>query len=161
MIESTLMYGLLVWGGTFLENAKFKKLCSLQCKIIKNLFKTHCNNESNTNALFKQTNILKLEDLYKVRVCTTMYKIINENYAPFILERLNTLTHERRTERDTRSDIVYSVPFPRVNTVKVNFIYNAVKIWNELPSELRNSNSSVGLKNQLTKKFITNYNASN
>ena len=145
MVESVLSFGILIYGGTHLLNAPFKKLCRLQDKIILNLFATHDEHGDNLNNLYKRNNILKLTDLYKYRVCITLFKVFHQDYAPFILVQLLNLQNEQKY--NVRNHNTFSVPFPRViNTIKVNFIYNAVKVWNELSPDIRSITSFQKLK---------------
>ena len=48
-----------------------------------------------------------------------MYKIINENYAPFFQEEL--LANINNNPYNTRQNNVFVQPFPKVNCVKINF----------------------------------------
>lgn len=155
MVESKLSYAILVWAGTHIGSATFAKLCRLQNKIIFNLFATVNDSIDNVSAIYKRQNILKLPDLYKLRVSITVYKVLNENYAPFIFDELMSLTNENHYNLRHQNSFV--TPFPRVNTIKVNFIFNAVKIWNELTNDIKQSQSAQILKHRLKDKYVNNY----
>ena len=84
-----------------------------------------------------------------------MYKVINHGYAPFLINQLESLPY--RNSYNTRSNYNYQTPFPRVDAVKISFLYNAVKIWNSLHPSHRNANSISILKFCLTNDLLTNY----
>ena len=48
-----------------------------------------------------------------------------------------------------RAGDVFVVPFPRTNTVKANFYYQMIILWNELPPRIRTIHN-VGSLNNVT-----------
>jgi hypothetical protein len=155
LVQSILSYGIVVWGGTSVDSALFNKLCRLQNKIVFNLFANQDDNSGDETIIYKRHHILKLSDLYKLRVSMIMYKIMHENYAPFIYERLASLLNSNPYA--TRHDYIFVRPFPRVNAIKFDFISNAVTIWNNLNNEIRNGRSLATVKKNLTSSFIDSY----
>jgi hypothetical protein len=155
MVQSILSYGILIWGGTSVGSASFNKLCRLQDRIIFNLFSNNQDRLDNVNVLYKRHKLLKLHDLYKLRVCIFMYKIINENYAPFLFDRLIPLINPN--PYNTRLDNIFVRPFPRVNAVKMNFISNAVTVWNDVGNVIRCQKSVSNVKKLLSQDYIVNY----
>ena len=155
MIQSHLCYGVLVWGGACACVEAFNKLCHLQDKIVFNLFSDTNDTINNVNTIYKENKILKLTDLYKVRVSIIMYKIINENYAPFLQNDL--FTHVNTNPYNTRQNNMFVQPFPRVNCVKINFMSNAIKIWNDINLEIKQSTSVAIIKKKLTQEIINSY----
>jgi hypothetical protein len=100
-------------------------------------------------------NILKLTDLYKVKAAVTVYRIINEGYAGFLYEDIaeSIRTHNYNTRCCT--DLL--LPYPTVKAVKLNFVYRAIEIWNNLSDELKQSTSHHVLKSKYNKYLIQNY----
>ena len=119
MTQSILSYGIIIWAGTEGNLALYNKLTRLQNKIVFNLFATNDDTIDNINVVYKRMKILNLPDLYSLRVCITIYKVINYGYAPFIIEQLERLIAAR--PYNTRNNSVFRTPFPRVNTIKMNF----------------------------------------
>jgi hypothetical protein len=155
MVQSILCYGILVWGGTSVGSATFNKLCRLQNRIIINLFGEPEDNIINVSLVYKRHSLLKLNDLYKLRVCMIMYKIINEGYAPFIYDKLIPLLNSN--PYNTRQNDIFIRPFPRVNAVKTNFLSNAVTVWNDVDNRLRSESSVTRVKKYLTGNLIDRY----
>ena len=155
MIQSLLCYGILVWGGASSCVKAFDKLCSLQDKIVYNLFSKPTDTMNNINNIYKINNLLKIKDLYKVRVSMILYKIINENYAPFLLNEI--MAYVNPSPYNTRQNNDFVEPFPRVNCVKINFLSNALRIWNELDDNIKSSGSVSRIKKLLTNKIINEY----
>ena len=155
MVQSILSYGILVWGGTSVGSAMFNKLCRLQNKIIINLFGESEDNILNVNLVYKRQNLLNLNDLYKLRVCMIMYKIINEEYAPFLYDQLIPLLNHN--PYNTRQNDIFVRPFPRVKAVKINFLSNAVTVWNNVENRIRNESTVARVKKYLTCNLIEQY----
>ena len=84
-----------------------------------------------------------------------VYKVIHENYANFLLNELLPLTNN--CPYNIRNNNVFVTPFPRVNSIKLNFIFNAVKVWNELNNNVRQSTSVHTLKTALKNELVDNY----
>ena len=155
MVQSLLCYGVLVWAGASACVKSFDKLSQLQNKIVFNLFSQPNDSINNINVLYKENRILKLTDLYKVRVSMVMYKIINENYAPFLHNDL--LTHVNTNPYNTRQNHMFVQPFPRVNCIKINFLSNAILIWNNLSNDIKQSGSEARVKKALTNDILSRY----
>ncbi len=94
MVHSIVCYGLLVWGAVLIEGVSAKRLCKLQNKIIYNLFANDNESILDIKSICKRMDILQLPDLYKVNACTCIFKIINENYAPFLVDSIEQYSRE-------------------------------------------------------------------
>jgi hypothetical protein len=140
LVHSRVSYGLLVWGGVFIEGASADRLCRLQDRIVLNLFSGEGDTRNNVNAIYKRNEILKFADLYRVKLCTCIYKIKNENYAPFLRESIEL--YSRVNHYDVRHLNEYNIPFPQVRSIKYNFLYRGLVLWNNLPLDIKNSPNS-------------------
>lgn len=155
MVQSILCYGILVWGGVSIGSGSFNKLCRLQDRIVCNLFANKDDSIINVNVIYKRHGLLKLSDLYKLRVCMIMHKILCDSYAPFLHERLLSLINPNTY--NTRLNNVFIRPFPRVKAVKMNFLSNAVTVWNNVNDDVKNLNSVAMVKKRLSRDLIDNY----
>jgi hypothetical protein len=155
LIHSLVCYGLLVWGGVFIEGASANRLCKLQDRIIFNLFSRDDDAGNDINAIYKRMNILKFSDLYRTKLCTCIFKILNENYAPFLLGSIEQYTRENHYEVRHLND--YDIPFPTVRSVKYNFLYRALKLWNDLTMDIKNLSCSKTFYTRLFNDCINAY----
>ena len=101
---------------------------------------------AHSSPLFKQTQILKLEDISKIAIATFMYA--NKNNS------LNLLpTHDY----PTRNRDLLRPPTHRLTTFRHSMSYLGPTIWNSIPSHIQNSLSLNIFKNSLKKRYLSNY----
>ena len=98
MVYSNFTYGLAAYGGVFHVTERGRPIISAQKRIMKNLF-TKFYPES--DCLFKAMRILKIQDVYKLRVSTMMHKILYFNEMPLLARNLNlqSAQHSYNTPR--------------------------------------------------------------
>ena len=150
MVHSHLGYGTLVWGGT-LNTAGFRRLQNLQDKILKNLFFHHLPQEN----LYKRMNILRICDIYKVKAGLAMYSCLHQGSYSFMYNFINNLT--RNHLHNTRYRNNFRLPIPRKKAIKLNFIYQAIKVWNDLDYDLRRVDSFDQFESELYKNVFDSY----
>ena len=150
-IQSHLIYGLPVWGSTY--HSYLKKLRILQNKAVKfiggDLF------QDRITPLYAQSNILKLPNLYKLEVSKLVHAHIR-NQLPHKLSNYFTFTSNissRNTRTTQKKNHLYT---PRYKTSRMQkcIKYQGVKIWNDIPSEIQNSNSK-NFKKKMKKHLLT------
>ena len=140
-IYSVLSYCICTWGGTIEGSYRGKQLSKVHDKIVRLLFKKFFPNETN---LFKQVKILKLVDIHRYYVSIQMFKLIRLNRNPFIQPLINI---ERNThDYNTRLHNQLIAPFPRIESIRMNFEYQFVQIWNTIPLDVSNAISVSVLK---------------
>lgn len=96
-----------------------------------------------TEGLFRNSHILVLHNLFRfhsgVYMCNALhvldYDVTVESY---VSDNRNTHSHL------TRNSMAIRLPKYNLERTKANIIYSASKVWNELPDEVKNSNS-VGI----------------
>jgi hypothetical protein len=154
MVYSIFCYGILIWGGT-IDSAGFRKIQNLQDRIVFNLFSTENDTRDNVNPIYKLHDIIKIKDLYKLKACTTIYKILHNNYMPFLLSTLLNLVRDHNYLTRRRTDFL--LPIPRQRAVKLNLIYQSLKMWNSLSQGLRDSESVEVLSCSLRQTIIEHY----
>ena len=147
---SLISYCIIVWGG-ILNNTQFgDKLFNLQKKIVSNLFSKFCEE----NCIFKKFRILKIFDIHKLSVAIYMFKALSENDTNRLLNfELNYPTHNYSTRQ--RNNAI--LPFPHIRSVKISFHYQFVKIWNSIPSNIKQINNFRSFKRDLINHFISLY----
>ena len=75
----------------------------------------------------------------------------NFNYFPLMSESFV----ENQPSYNTRNPDTLNVPFPRTNTIKINFLYQIPIHWNNLDGTIRNAASLNSFKNKLKKQLIS------
>ena len=155
LVQSVLSYGLLIYGGTLVHSTSTCKLRKKYDKIVYNLFSLKDESINDINTIYKRNNILSLIDLYKCKSCVALYKILKENYTPFLHEPITFLTRPRPYLTRNRAD--FCLPFPKTKSVKLNLLYHAISIWNELHVDLKSLPNSKIFEKQLKNLYLASY----
>ena len=150
-VYSVVTYCIAVWGGVF-ECVRSEILCKLHKRILNNLFRKFY---PDSPCIFKACKLLKLKDIYKYRVALYMYKILKLNKYPSLQRNLDILHSEHRY--DTRSASRLIEPFPRTLAIQLSFKYQFIKIWNNIPDEIKNCATFGIFKKCLYAHFIDMY----
>jgi hypothetical protein len=133
----------------------FIRLVSLQDRIVFNLFSHFAESKAQTSQIYKRERILKLEDLYRVKTCETIYRILNNGYLPSLHERLLGLVRDHTY--NTRQRNTFMIPIPEVRAVKLNFLYQAVKCWNMLSQPIIEASTASIFRHRLQLCIIESY----
>ena len=115
----------LLLAGLGACTSRCSRINSLHKRIVKNLFQNFVSDEGD---IFKAAKILKLEEIYKLNVSVTMYKVMKLGEVDSIGESLDIQYPMHQYE--TRSRNLLVLPFPRVETIRLNYKYQFTKIWN-------------------------------
>ena len=100
-------------------------------------------------------NLLKLRDIYTFYACVHMFKVTKMNISPSLQSDLNLQTREH--PHNTRGNGFYAVPFPRVENIRINYKYQFVTIWNNLPAVIKDISRLSVLKKRLTSHLMESY----
>ena len=101
--------------------------------------------------MFQSVKLLKLVDIYRLIVAIYMYKIINLNKFESIPKNLQLgyPTHDYPTRN--RDNLI--TPFPGVNSIKFNYGYQFMGVWNGIPAHIREISPLRSFKTKLIKYF--------
>ena len=126
-----LMYGIEAWYAAYQNiTAKMMVLQKKAIRIVKNVpYLDH------TNPLFKELQLLKIDDLFKLQILLYMHKTINDHGDDVLLNNLTL--HSQRHSYETRSANVYVVPRLRKSTSRHSIEYLGVRAWNALPQSIK------------------------
>jgi hypothetical protein len=93
--------------------------------------------------IYKKLNILKCEQRRSLHALTLIYRTINtpQNTPKYISELITTLksTH-KRNNRSTKTSLL-SIPYHRTARYDKSFIVKYSRMWNDLPTVIRESSS--------------------
>ena len=149
---ATASYCIAVYGGVLMCTQRGEVLQKIQNKIVKNLFSRFFPRSAN---LYRDVGILRLADIYKLRVSLYMYKVLFLNDCPTIRNNLRISYPNHNYSTRTRHNLL--LPFPRVETIRINFQYQFVNIWNSIPENLKVINSIKVFKKSLIKLYLESY----
>ena len=151
-IYSILTYCICVWGGVLSSSHRADRLIKLQARCVKNLFSKFCP----TNVcIFKTIELLKLKEIHKLYAGIYMYKIIRLNQCPTAQANFNL--HYPEHDYNTRNRSNPRLPFPRVNAVRINYNYQCINVWNNIPENIRSLDTIKKFKSALIKYFLSEY----
>ena len=124
----------------------------LQKKSLRTVFSLPYNDH--TNCFFKNSPILKLNELYKFNLSKSMFNYISNpihcnDYISSCLS-YNSNYHRYQTKKQSDLSIIH---FDR-NTFQSSFIYQGTKVWNNLPQILKIIISADNFKFKLKKKHF-------
>ena len=140
-------YGIISWHNA--PNYAIDRLKICQKKGIRAICRLDYN--AHTNDHFKEHKILKLDDICKVNLCTSMFKHLQNpaNYA--ITDRFvrNSDVHSFNTR--SRND--FSIPFYAKASSQACYLYQASTEWNKIPIDVKDSRTPYAFKKKF-KKFI-------
>ena len=143
MVYPYLIYCIESWGASYATN--LYPLIILQKRVIRII----SNNEklAHTAPLFKKLNILKLDELYNFFIGVNFYKIIYHDKANYVLNDLSL--SQIPSVMQLRSNDKFRLPVIRVLKFKQSLIYRGTKIWNTLPTSIKNTPSVNVFKKNL------------
>ena len=107
-----------------------------------------------TNPLFLQSRILKFMDLVKFKTLQMVFKSRN-NLLPRNLQKMFKDKEEGKYNLRRKEDL--QQPFVRTTQKSMCISVCGVTLWNELPEEIRHTNSMSQFKRQYKKTIFKKY----
>ena len=151
-VYSVFSYCIALWGGVMFCTGNCNRIIRLQEKIIKNLF-SHL--YAPGACLFKILEILKIPDVYKLRVSIYMYRVLKLNECP-TLRNILSITYPSHNH-NTRNANSLILPFPRVEVVRMSYLYQFNKVWNEIPEVIKSMENLKKFKSALYNYYVSQY----
>ena len=156
LISSHLNYGLFVWG------IKADRLEILQKKAVRIVTKS--NFVAHTDPLFRQLNVLKIKDMFKVKSLKFYYKL---SYG-LLPKYFNSYIHKLEEEpvRVLRRNIIHPPLIKRVYA-ECNLLFQLIKLINILKVDPNDqiikkvklkTHSYIGFGFNVTQIFLSQYN---
>ena len=150
LIHSHFIYGITAWGNFTTTN----KLYLLQKKALRLI-----NNKayaSHTDPLFKQENVLKFHDIYKVVTALHVHDLL-ANKLPSSFDNFFPMVNHSQHNRITRQ--YNNLPQTLARTqFSARTPYHAIPaLWNNLQLSTQTTESRTGFKKIITQQIITQY----
>ena len=149
-----LTYGIVVWGATY-ENL-LKPVLISQKKVIRAI--TFSQPTSHSSPLFADLKILKLGDIYQLHISSFAFECLHDIAPAQFKDFFRSISsiHSYNTRGATRGDFF----LVRKNTLQYgirSISYNGVRIWNNIPSETRNSTSVTSFRKKFKNSLLESY----
>ena len=129
LIISQINYGMLLWGSDIRSVEKYQK------KAIRNITNSHI--LAHTEPLLKDLGLLKVGDIFKLRLLKSYYKLMNNElpsyfvtYVPIITNETYILNHDYALRTGARP----AIRTPRIHHVfaESTVLYKLIKLLNSL-----------------------------
>lgn len=142
LIKPHIDYLIEIWGTASKTNLNAIQIS--QNKLIKSLF--NYDYLTPTQKIYKDTKIMTINQTYQYYTCILIYKITNKLIHTSLLSF--DKKHQTQKMKLRNANHLVSRP-PRTNYGKKNIQYEGVKIYNKLPSEIKNAKSLSIFKKKL------------
>ena len=150
LVYPHLQYAITCWGGS--AKCHLTKIIIKQKWAVKLI--SNCARDTPSNPLFIQLNLLKLNDVYKLKVGTEIKKMIALNLIVNTDFQFNCNLYRYSTRSSAKNN--FYVPQVKTNVGKSSLKYRGAVIWNEIPIEIR-SKSITTFKHHYKKYLIKLY----
>ena len=152
LVYPYLIYGILIWGKASKTN--LTPLIIKQKKCLRLI--TGSDRLASTDPLFKETKILKFDNIYTYYLGYFMYKTFNSSVDNIPKQRLlscfRTHTHLTRYHSNLRPE------FYGKNVTQRSIFFQGPQLWNTLPEVIKESNSLFKFRSSLRDFILTNLN---
>ena len=151
LIVPHMAYCSNIWSGTSPSNLNHLKV--LQKRALRHIGQVEP--REHTSYLFRKFNLLKFADIIDLNVAVFSYKAWNNllpvTFNDFLLR--NTRIHCHRTRRTNQA---YQHNF-RSNIGTLSLRNRATKLWNSLPTSVKDSSSTTVFKRKIIREIIDQY----
>ena len=105
----------------------------------------------------KKLKILRFRDLLNLSLLKQQHKILNNNACNFLLSRFHNNQNRRIRYSHLRNSLDINPPSYRLEKARQSVTYKAAKLFNELPTELKNEISLKIFTLKIKKNYINQY----
>ena len=143
-VSSTMYYGVEVWGGSYDSHLlKLEQLIVDGMRLV-----TGATARSNISKLFRETCWSSFGEKRDEAMLIMMFKVKN-NLAPNYLTELLPPENRDQNRYNLRNSNNVKIPLHRGETIIRSFIPTAIKLWNRLELDTRNSKTLTTFKTKL------------
>jgi hypothetical protein len=136
--SSHLSYGCQIWGQT-LNNTS--KLVTAQKKAMRIV--NFSASQDHSNPIFKELNVLKIQDIIKLNNILLAHKVLNSNVPSNLLNFLSrsSSSHSHNTTFSNIGSVC--LPTIKTNAGRNSIRYQCAKSWNAILKDLKNPNHNL------------------
>ena len=143
LIHPHLLYGIILWGNAYKKHVH--KLEVLQKKSLRIMHNAMYN--AHTLPLFKQSGILKIEELHRLQLGLLMYRF-KHSYMPNSMMHMFTYKYDAHNTRHGRDPCL---PKMTTEVARRSFLYRGPQLWFGLDDDIKKNSKSM---KQFKKKYI-------
>ena len=151
MVQPYLTYGIILWGSTY--QSYLKRTVILQKKAIRYMHKAHYN--AHTKPLFYASNVLNINNTYKLEVAKFMYDFTRRKLPTPILDFFasNLAVHQHNTRHvlDPHFTIIHNS-----TADKSILLHRGPRIWSDIPQPIKECVNKINFIKLLKRHFLTN-----
>ena len=152
LIQPLLMYGILAWGNA--SKSALDKTIRLQKRGIRVVNRAQY--KSHTEPLFKNSSVLKLNDIYEQQVVLFVLDYV-QGRLPSSFNNVFLFNSDLNTEHRTRQSKLMHVPKGRTCFCAKLPYFNYPRIWNKWCFLITDNISRKALKNLIQDHILANY----
>ncbi len=154
LVYSRLSYGILLWGAS--NQNSIKSLFLQQKKVVRVIAKSSY--LAHSDPLFSRLNVLKINGIYNLALGTFMYRVLNKTFPGGI--DISTIQSQDLHAYSTRTRTNIHIPHCRTKLALNSFIHQGPRLWNNLSTEIVNTNSLSHFRQKLSSHLLNNNNTS-
>ena len=143
-IRPLMEYGCVIWDGcTQAESLRLENIQLAAARIISGAMRTKSNAK-----LYEETGFVTLEKRRELLKLTQMYKIINGLVPSYLSDIVFDNPNSERHYYTRQADDLPSIR-ARTDVFNNSFFPSAIRLWNQLPLDVRNSTTLTEFKNKI------------
>jgi hypothetical protein len=146
LILTVLDYCLPAWGN--LAKTKYSRLDSIVFRVIKMILPNVYHRETNKYKLYEKVNWLTVAERYEFSCLSFLYRNIIQSTS--LTKNLTTFFVKiPESDRVTRNKGCFLLPRMQTEFGKTSYYYQAIKVWNCLPYDLKVCSSVSVFENKI------------
>jgi hypothetical protein len=143
LIHPHPLYGILLWGNAYKKD--IQKLEVLQKKSLRIIHNAMYN--AHTLPLFKQSGILKIQELHRLQLGLLMYRFTH-SCMPSSMMHIFTYKYDAHHTRHGRDPCL---PKMTTEVARRSFLYRGPELWLRLDDDTKKNSKSI---KQFKKKYV-------
>ena len=147
-IYSKFTYAIICYGSAYQNQIqRIKNLVNRALKLVLNVHTLAPNT-------CKNARIFDFDMAYKYFCGINMYRVLSLNIHPFLATKIRSF--QRNHSHETRSVLNQELTLPYVTRSKCqrSFLYNGIKVWNDIPLQTRNVHDNLDSFKKLLKEDL-------
>ena len=152
-IQPHIQYGQAVWGGC--SGQSKQRIIKIQKRAIRTVTKSY--HLAHTEPRMKKMRLLNFDDLYKQQCMLLCHDCVRHR-APQQITKLIVLEQTSYSTRNkSNNPLNLKIPNLKTRVGSQSFRVKGPKIWNEIPTEIKNVDKKQTFKSSIKSSFLYKY----